>query len=135
MRLVPTYALLLSLSAVLPAVCQQKAFNSDTNPSTTIPTTTAPAVSTDPSTASVDYSALREDLARQHKALEDQLAIQRSIVKKNEDLLKQSQKLDAENKHLAAEQRKLSAHNSELDKKREALKNEQKPTQTAATTN
>ncbi|SNS23287.1 hypothetical protein SAMN05421770_10196 [Granulicella rosea] len=83
-----------------------------------------PANANDPS---VDYAALREDLSRQNKILTEQVATQRAIVKKNQDLLKEAQKLQAANLKLTDEKHKLEAQNADLEKQRAALKAQQKP--------
>jgi len=125
MRVLPTCALLLSLSAV-PAFCQS---SSVTTPDTT---TAMPANASD---SSVDYSALRERLAAQNKVLQDQVNTQRAIVKKNEILLKEAQKLDASNKKLQEEKKKLETENVDLEKQRMALKASQKDVETASVSN
>jgi hypothetical protein len=122
MRLIPTCALLLSLSAV-PGLCQ------NSNGAATTTPTVLPANANDPS---VDYSALRERLAQQNKVLQDQVNTQRAIVKKNEILLKEAQKLDASNKKLEVEKKKLETENTDLEKQRQALKASQKPVENAA---
>jgi predicted nuclease with TOPRIM domain len=113
MRVLPTCALLLSLSA-LPGLAQSN--------------TTLPANASD---ASVDYSALRQRLADQNKVLTEQVTNQRSVVKKNQELLKEAQKLDASNKKLMEEKKKLEAENTDLEKQRQALKSSQSQIQTA----
>jgi hypothetical protein len=125
MRLLPTCALLLSLSTV-PAFCQSGASSA---------TDTATALPTDASNPSVDYAALREGLAQKNKALLDQVTAQRAVVKKNEILLKEAQKLDASNKRLETEQKKLELENSNLEKSRAALNAEQKPVESASAAN
>ncbi len=117
MRLLPTCALLLSLSA-LPGLCQ-----SSTDANTATPTA-LPASAND---SSVDYSALRERLAAQNKVLQDQVNTQRAAVKKNQLLLKDAQRLDAANKKLLEEKKKLEAENTDLEKQRQALKDSDKP--------
>jgi hypothetical protein len=95
----------------------------------------APAVTTvpvDASNPSIDYAALREDVARQNKILTDQVATARAIVKKNQELLKEAQKLQAANLKLADEKKKLEAQSVELEKQRETLKSAQKPVEPAA---
>ncbi|HET6216800.1 MAG TPA: hypothetical protein VFE27_07245 [Acidobacteriaceae bacterium] len=125
MRLLPTCALLLSLSAI-PGFCQsQSAANNNTN-------TVLPANAND---ASVDYAALRERLAEQNKVLTDQVNTQRAIVKKNQELLKEAQKLDASNKKLMEEKKKLETENVDLEKQRTALKASQSQMQTAQVSN
>jgi predicted nuclease with TOPRIM domain len=119
MRVLPTCALLLSLSA-LPGFAQSN--QSDNS------TTVLPANAND---ASVDYSALRERLAEQNKTLTAQVTNQRSVVKKNQELLKEAQKLDASNKKLLEEKKKLEAENTDLEKQRQALKSSQSQVQTA----
>ena len=122
MRFLPTCALLLSLSAI-PGLCQSNsAANSNTN-------TAMPANAND---ASVDYAALRERLAEQNKVLTDQVNTQRTIVKKNQELLKEAQKLDASNKKLLEEKKKLETENADLEKQRMALKSSQKQTDLAS---
>jgi hypothetical protein len=111
MRFLPTCALLLSLSAI-PGFCQSHS-----------------AANT------VDYAALRERLAEQNKVLTDQVNTQRSIVKKNQELLKEAQKLDASNKKLMEEKKKLETENVDLEKQRMALKSSQSQTQTAQVSN
>jgi hypothetical protein len=125
MRVLPTCALLLSLSAV-PAFCQSS------NVATPDTTTAMPANASD---SSVDYSALRERLAAQNKVLQDQVNTQRAIVKKNEILLKEAQKLDASNKKLQEEKKKLETENVDLEKQRMALKASQKDVETASVSN
>jgi DNA repair exonuclease SbcCD ATPase subunit len=115
MRLLPTCALLLSLSAV-PGFCQSS------NVASTDSSTALPA-----NDASVDYAALRERLAEQNKVLTNQVTTQRAIVKKNQELLKEAQKLDASNKKLSEEKKKLETENADLEKQRMALKSSQKP--------
>jgi hypothetical protein len=117
MRLLPTCALLLSLSAV-PGFCQSS------NVASTDSSTALPANASD---ASVDYAALRERLAEQNKVLTTQVTTQRAIVKKNQELLKEAQKLDASNKKLSEEKKKLETQNADLEKQRMALKSSQKP--------
>lgn len=112
MRVLPTCALLLSLSA-LPGLAQSN---------------TLPANAND---ASIDYSALRQRLADQNKVLTEQVTTQRSVVKKNQELLKEAQKLDASNKKLLEEKKKLEAENTDLEKQRQALKSSQSQIQTA----
>ena len=111
MRVLPTCALLLSLSA-LPGFAQSN----------------LPANASD---ASIDYSALRQRLADQNKVLTEQVTNQRSVVKKNQELLKEAQKLDASNKKLLEEKKKLEAENTDLEKQRQALKASQSQIQTA----
>jgi predicted nuclease with TOPRIM domain len=123
MRVLPTCALLLSLSA-LPGLCQSNKTDNTT--------AVMPANAND---ASVDYAALRERLAEQNKVLTDQVTSQRAIVKKNQELLKEAQKLDASNKKLLEEKKKLETENVDLEKQRQALKSSQPQTQTAQVSN
>jgi hypothetical protein len=118
MRVLPTCALLLSLSAI-PGIAQSN--QSDNS-------TVLPANAND---ASVDYSALRQRLAEQNKVLTEQVTSQRAIVKKNQELLKEAQKLDASNKKLLEEKKKLETENVDLEKQRQALKASQSQIQTA----
>lgn len=122
MRILPTCALLLSLSAI-PGFCQGSSAASQTS-------TVLPSNAND---ASVDYSALRERLAAQNKVLTDQVNSQRAIVKKNQILLKEAQRLDASNKKLMDEKKKLETENADLEKQRQSLKASQSPMQTAST--
>jgi hypothetical protein len=119
MRVLPTCALLLSLSAI-PGFAQS---NQSDNSSTVLPANA--------NDASVDYSALRQRLAEQNKTLTAQVTNQRSVVKKNQELLKEAQKLDASNKKLLEEKKKLEAENTDLEKQRQALKSSQSQIQTA----
>jgi hypothetical protein len=123
MRLLPTCALLLSLTAV-PAFCQS---NSSMN------NTALPSSANDPS---IDYAALRQRLAEQNKMLTDSVNSQRAIVKKNQELLKEAQRLDASNKKLMEEKKRLETENVDLEKQRQALKASQPAqTQTAEAAN
>jgi hypothetical protein len=124
MRFLPTCALLLSLSAI-PGLSQNNSAKTNTD-------SVLPANAND---ASVDYAALRERLAEQNKVLTDQVNTQRTIVKKNQELLKEAQKLDASNKKLMEEKKKLETENVDLEKQRQALKASQSPTQTAQVSN
>src|ERR1700679_3560848 len=124
MRFLPTCALLLSLSAI-PGICQSSSAKTNTD-------SVLPANAND---ASVNYAALRERLAEQNKVLTDQVNTQRTIVKKNQELLKEAQKLDASNKKLMEEKKKLETENVDLEKQRQALKASQSPMQTAQVSN
>jgi predicted nuclease with TOPRIM domain len=109
----------LSLSAI-PGFAQS---NQSDNSSTVLPANA--------NDASVDYSALRQRLADQNKTLTAQVTNQRTVVKKNQELLKEAQKLDASNKKLLEEKKKLEAENTDLEKQRQALKSSQSQIQTA----
>src|SRR5271163_4424193 len=122
MRVLPTCALLLSLSA-LPGFSQS---NKSDNTATVMPA--------DANDASVNYAALRERLAEQNKVLTNQVTTQRAIVKKNQELLKEAQKLDASNKKLMEEKKKLETANVDLEKQRQTLKASQ-PMVTAEVSN
>src|ERR1700721_4474013 len=124
MRFLPTCALLLSLSAI-PGLCQSNSAKTNTE-------SVLPANAND---ASVDYAALRERLAEQNKVLTDQVNTQRTIVKKNQELLKEAQKLDASNKKLMEEKKKLETEKVDLQKQRQAFKASQSPMQTAQVSN
>ena len=80
-----------------------------------------------PLAASVDYAALRDTLANQSKVLTGDVATQRAILKKNQDLLKEAQKLDAANKKMVAEKARMVQQNAELEKQRAALAQAQAP--------
>ena len=120
MRLLPTCALLLSLSAV-PGFCQKRLAAKEPPPIRPPPCPRTPAM------RHVDYAALRERLAEQYKVLTEQVTTQRAIVKKNQELLKEAQKLDASNKKLSEEMKKIETENADLEKQRMALKSSQKP--------
>jgi septal ring factor EnvC (AmiA/AmiB activator) len=130
MRLLPTCVFLLATSTAIPAICQNS-FTSTPASSTSSASTTA-ALPADGSNPSVDFAALREDVSRQNKVLQDQLNVQRGILKKNQELLKEAQKIDNDNKRLDAEKKKVAAQNADLDKQRQALKAAQKPVETAS---
>ena len=127
MRLLPTCVFLLAASTAIPAICQSN-FVASAAP-VAAATAMLPA---DASNPSVNYTVLREDLSRQNKVLQDQLSVQRGILKKNQELLKDAQKLDAENKRLDAEKKKVEGQNADLEKQRQALKAAQKPLETAS---
>ena len=117
MRVLPTCALLLSLSAI-------PGFGQSSTTSTTLPASA--------SDTTVDYSALRANLASQNKSLQDQVNNQRALVKKNEVLLKDAQRLDASNRKLLEEKKKLDTENASLEKQRHMLKTPQGPIQSAS---
>ena len=98
-----------------------------------VPAQQSSAPLTDPAAASVDYVALREGMANQNKALVGDVTTQRAIVKRNQELLKESQKLDASNKKLIAEKQKLSEMNATLEKQRAALAASQGDTASSTT--
>lgn len=123
MRLFSSCALLLAASMTVPAICQSNSFASSASADASA-TTALPTNASDPS---VNFAALREDLSRQNKDLQKKLDVQRGILKKNQELLKEAQKLDAENKRLEEERKKVEAQNADLEKQREALKAAQKP--------
>jgi hypothetical protein len=123
MRLASSALLFVSLAAA-PAFCQ----NIQTSTASASTAVTLPA---DASNPSIDYAALKDDLARQNKTMTDQLNVQRQILKKNQDLLKEAQRINAANLKLAEEQKKIAAENVELDKQRDNLKAAQKPVETA----
>jgi len=118
MRHLSVFVLLTALSTA-PAFSQSQSADTASTPAST----TLPA---DASNPSIDYAALREKLAGQNKLLTDQLATQRAIVKKNQDLLKEAQKLQATNLKLADEKKRLEAQNADLEKQRQALASSQK---------
>ena len=90
--------------------------------------TAAPAaLPSDSSDASINYAALREQVAQQNKQLTEQVAARRAVVRKNQELLKEAQKLHAQNQKLLAERQKLEAQNTDLEKQRDTLKSQQKP--------
>jgi septal ring factor EnvC (AmiA/AmiB activator) len=128
MRLLPTCVFLLATSTAIPAICQNSFIST---PASSASSTTA-ALPADGSNPSVDFAALREDVSRQNKVLQDQLNVQRGILKKNQELLKEAQKIDNDNKRLDAEKKKVAAQNADLDKQRQALKAAQKPVETAS---
>ncbi len=123
MRLIPTCALLLSLSA-MPGLCQSSSSNMNM--------TVLPSSAND---ASINYAALREHLAAQNKTLQDQVNNQRAVVKKNQVLLKEAQRLDASNKKLMEEKKKLETENADLEKQRQSLKSSQSTIQSASVSN
>jgi septal ring factor EnvC (AmiA/AmiB activator) len=125
MRLASSALLFLSLAAA-PALCQNVQNTTASAPAA------VKALPSDANNPSVDYQALREDVARQNKTLTDQLNVQKAILKKNQDLLKEAQKINAANLKLADEQKKVAAASAELEKQRQALKATQKPVEVAS---
>jgi septal ring factor EnvC (AmiA/AmiB activator) len=124
MRLASAALLFVSL-ATAPAFCQ----NVQTNvASASAAVTSLPTDAADPS---INYVALKEDIAKQNKSMTDQLAVQRAILKKNQDLLKEAQRINAANLKMAEEQKKLAAESAELEKQRATLKAAQKPAEVA----
>jgi septal ring factor EnvC (AmiA/AmiB activator) len=116
MRLLSAAALLLSVATAVPMLSQQTS-SSDS---------TAAAPAANASTPTPDHTALRSGLAQQNKLLQDQVEQQRTILKLNEELIKETQKLDDASKRLEDEKAKVSALTSDLDKRRDALKASEK---------
>ena len=83
--------------------------------------TAAPAPGVTSDSESAEFVALREQVARKNKELNDRLVAQRAIVKKNQELLKEAQRLQAANVKLLEEQKKLDAQSAELQKQGQAL--------------
>lgn len=110
MRLLTHAVAVIALSSVVPAFAQNAA--------------PAPV---DTSAASADFASLREQLSIQNKGLMGDVATQRAIVKKNQDLLKEAMRIDAQNKKLVAERQKLAAENVDLEKRRAALQTASTP--------
>ena len=71
--------------------------------------------------ASNTYSSLRDNLADQSTTLGNDVARQRAILKKNQELLKEAQRLDAVNKKMIAERQHMLQQNAELERQRAAL--------------
>ena len=71
--------------------------------------------------ASNTYSNLRDNLADQSTTLGSDVARQRAILKKNQELLKEAQRLDAANKKMLAERQHMLQQNAELERQRAAL--------------
>jgi septal ring factor EnvC (AmiA/AmiB activator) len=125
MRFVALPFLALSLAAV-PAFSQTVQTNVV---AVSAAATSGPSDGTNPS---AEFQALREQLAAQNKSMVDQTNVQRTILKKNQDLLKEAQRINASNLKLAEEQKKIAAQIAELTKQREALVSTQKPTEMAS---
>jgi septal ring factor EnvC (AmiA/AmiB activator) len=119
MRLLSACTLMIALSAA-PAFAQTVASAATPAP-LPVPAASAPTAAAETPNPSVDYNALREDIARTNKSLTDQVANQRAIAKRNGDLLKEAQRLQAANLKLNEEKKKLQAENADLDKQRAAL--------------
>jgi flagellar motility protein MotE (MotC chaperone) len=121
MRLVSAAALFMCVAATVPTVCQQTS-NSGSGAATSAATPSSSAKSSDPIP---DHAALRTGLEQQNKLLEDQVEQQRTILKLNQALIKETEKLDDANKRWEDEKAKVAALNAELEKRREALKSAQ----------
>jgi hypothetical protein len=134
MRFLPTCAVLISLCAVVPAFGQNTVLVAAGTPAASVPapapaaTTTsatpapAPAVQKGP----IDLTGFKETIANKNKALNDQVASEKAIVKKNGEILQDAKKIDVANKKLEAQRKALEAQNAELDKERQQIMAEEK---------
>jgi len=131
MRLLSAFAVLVVLSAAVPAFSQNELIASGAAPassptaSVSAPTasaTPAPAAAPDSSVqSSIDYATLRESVARQNKVLSDQLEKQKADTRKNEMILRDAKKIAAANKKLEEESKRVDAQNAQLEKERTSL--------------
>jgi uncharacterized protein YaiL (DUF2058 family) len=141
MRLLFAFAVLVSLSAAVPAFSQNELIASGAAPapapnaSISAPAATAtPASAAAPESASVqtslDFATLRESVARQNKVLSDQIEKQKADARRNEMILRDARKIAAANKKLEEESKRIDAQNAQLDKERASLLAAQKSTGT-----
>ena len=135
MRFLPTCAVLISLCAVVPAFGQNTVLVAAGTPAATVPanaptTSSAPATTTAPAPAAqkgpIDLTGFKETIANKNKALNDQVASEKAIVKKNGEILQDAKKIDVANKKLEAQRKALEAQNAELDKERQQIMAEEK---------
>ncbi len=84
--------------------------------------------------ASTNYANLRDNLADQSTTLGNDVARQRAILKKNQELLKEAQRLDAANKKMIAEKQHMLQQNAELERQRATLAQTQAQIQAQAQT-
>jgi hypothetical protein len=133
MRFLPTCAVLISLCAAVPAFSQNSvlvAAGTPANAPASAPTTaSAPATTAQAPAAPrgpVDLSGFKESIANKNKALNDQVATEKAIVKKNGEILQDAKKIDVANKKLEAQRKALEAQNAELDKERQQIMAEEK---------
>jgi hypothetical protein len=132
MRFLPTCAVLISLCAVVPAFSQNTvlvAAGTPANVPANTPTTTATAPNAPAPAAQrgpVDLTGFKESIANKNKALNDQVATEKAIVKKNGEILQDAKKIDVANKKLEAQRKALEAQNAELDKERQQIMAEEK---------
>ena len=133
MRFLPTCAVLISLCAVVPAFGQNTVLVAAGTPAANVPAN-APATSAAPAAAPapaaqkgpIDLTGFKETIANKNKALNDQVASEKAIVKKNGEILQDAKKIDVANKKLEAQRKALEAQNAELDKERQQIMAEEK---------
>ena len=134
MRFLPTCAVLISLCAVVPAFGQNTVLVAAGTPAATVPTN-APTTSSAPATTApapaaqkgpIDLTGFKETISNKNKALNDQVASEKAIVKKNGEILQDAKKIDVANKKLEAQRKALEAQNAELDKERQQIMAEEK---------
>jgi septal ring factor EnvC (AmiA/AmiB activator) len=149
MRILPTCVFLLAASTTIPAICQSSSQNtSRSNIVSPGGSASGGSTPTQPATGSapvVSSSALKADIARQDRVIQNQVNAQQDLLKKNKELMKQAKKLDDKNKKLESKNRKLEAknramnaeknnvqaQNADLARKSDAIKAAEKPIQTA----
>ena len=149
MRFLPTCVFLLAASATIPAICQS---SSQTNSRSSLVSPggstsggSAAAQPAEAPTPVVSSGALKADIARQDRVIQNQVNAQQELLKKNKELMKQAEELDKKTKKLEAKNRKLEAknrafnaekknvqaQNADLAKKSDAIKAAEMPIQTA----
>lgn len=135
MRFLPTCAVLISLCAAVPAFSQNTVLVAAGTPAANVPanvpttsSASAPASAPAPVAHSgpVDLSGFKETIANKNKALNDQVASEKAIVKKNGEILQDAKRIDVANKKLEAQRKALEAQNAELDKERQQIMAEEK---------
>jgi hypothetical protein len=139
MRFTTIYKIFLSVCIAAPALGQNQVLVAGATPTTPSNTPSTPAASSGSETAStdatpaaapaasqpVDLTGFRDSIAQRKKALNSQVTIEKSIVKKNGEIIQDAKKIAAANKKLEAQRKQLEAQNAELDRERQQMQAEE----------
>jgi hypothetical protein len=139
MRFPTAYAILLSLCTTVPALSQNQVLVAGATPTTPASSPTAAPASSGSETAStdatpatapaasqpVDLTGFRDSIAQRKKALNNQVTMEKTIVKKNGEIIQDAKKIAAENKKLETQRKQLEAQNAELDRERQQMQAEE----------
>jgi protein TonB len=69
----------------------------------------------------IDLSGFRDQIANKNKALNDKVAAEKLMLKKNAAIIDDAKKIADDNKRLDAERKQLDAQNSELERQQRAI--------------
>jgi hypothetical protein len=137
MRSLTPYAILFTLCTAVPALSQNQELVAGTT-TTTVNTSNAAAASSGSdatateapaarpaASAPVDLTGFRDSIEQKKKVLNDQVNLEKNIVKKNGEIITDAKKIATVNKKLEAQRKALEAQNAELDRERQQMQAEE----------